>query len=75
MFDMAEIVNDAVWPEKFPWDEWLDGQVRILKRGEDFIRTTLQMQNTVLVHAARVPIRVRTHRIDIDRLQIQAHRG
>lgn len=28
---------------KYPWDEWLDGQHRIAKRGEDFDKDTTEL--------------------------------
>ncbi|GAA2141530.1 hypothetical protein GCM10009760_25790 [Kitasatospora kazusensis] len=39
---MATIVEDLPIPAqragtaRYPWDEWLDGQTRIIVRGEDF---------------------------------------
>jgi hypothetical protein len=29
---------------KYPWDQWLDGQVRVLRRGEHYETTTPSMR-------------------------------
>jgi hypothetical protein len=38
---VAKVVEDFDWgipgrPAKYPWDEWLDGRIWVLRRGEDF---------------------------------------
>ena len=75
---MAEIVDDAVWgaPRKsvsrYPWEEWLDGQTRILTRGVDFTCGVKGMQNSVNVRSFRTNQTIRTRVLDGDRLQIKA---
>lgn len=52
---MAEILDSMPVPVgrpcKYPWDEWMDGQIRIIRRGEDYAITTTGMK-AVLAHAA-----------------------
>lgn len=32
-------------PPKYPWQTWLDGEVHVLRRGEDFTVHPVQMQH------------------------------
>jgi len=77
---MAEIVSNAAWntPRKsvstYPWDEWFDGQTRILTQGEDFTVKPSSIRNAIQVNAFRRNVRVRTAILDGERVQIQALR-
>ncbi len=52
---MAEILKDDYkWntarrgaPGKYPWKEWMDGQVRKIVQGEDFTCKVVSMQTTL----------------------------
>ncbi len=48
---MAEILDDYDFhkkprgaPYKYPWEEWMDGQVRKIIKGEDFTTPVTSMQ-------------------------------
>ena len=79
MCGMAEVVSDSVWAQRrsgrptiYPWAEWLDGQTRILTRGQDFQVTAMSLRNTVQVNGGRHGFQVRTRILDEDRIQLQA---
>lgn len=56
---------------KYPWDEWLDGQIWKLVRGEDFTVAIEQFRNHVY-SAARARGRWVTTRKDGEALVVQA---
>ena len=70
---MAEIVENAKWTSsrKYPWDEWFDGQTRLLRRGEDFELNTDTFRANMTGAAVRRRLRLRTNKIDADTLMIQ----
>lgn len=61
---MAQILND--WPgsdtgvRSYPWDEWMDGKVRLLLKGEDYTCTTQAMRSQVGMKAKALGITYRT---------------
>ena len=78
---MAEIIKKATWetsripkgrPSKYPWDEWLDGQARILTPGEDFDATIQSFRTLAHGVANRRGLRLRTAERQDGRFQIQA---
>lgn len=58
---MAHVVGEfpASPRRKYPWDEWLDGQTRLLVPGEDFDLDMGYMRTTVYGAARRHGVRVR----------------
>ena len=58
--------------EKYPWDEWFDGQVWQLNRGIDFPSTPGEFRSQVYVAARRRDLMVRTAVLDGNILIIQA---
>jgi hypothetical protein len=59
---------------KYPWDEWMDGQCRILNRGEDFQVTPRGMYSAVHAWGRKHGVRVRVQIIGGGRVQVQAFR-
>ncbi len=62
---------------KYPWDEWLDGSVWLLRKGEDYAATTLSFRATVSKTAKREGKKVRSRTIKDEQgegLAIQAYR-
>ena len=62
---MAKIINE--WPtatrtrtSKYPWTEWLDGEMRELVEGVDYETSTISMQAQVGSAAKRLGVRYRT---------------
>jgi hypothetical protein len=45
---------------KYPWDEWLDGKVRVLRKGEHYDTTTGSMRATASSAAKSAGKRLRT---------------
>lgn len=73
---MAEIANDFVFvrtgrPSKYPWQEWCDGQTRILTRGVDFQCHIDSLTNHVHTWARRHGYRARTQSVDVNRVAIR----
>jgi hypothetical protein len=60
-------------PPTYPWDEWLDGRVWKLTRGEDFHSKPRYFGNMAQVSGARRGVKVET-RVDGDVLYIRALR-
>lgn len=78
---MAEIADPAVIftrgpgkPPKYPWDEWLDGQARILVRGVDISadESWRTVRHTARSAAVRKHSLIRTRVIDQDHFALQA---
>ncbi len=62
---MAERLDDfpfKSWTGKFPWDEWLDGSIWRLKRGEDFDITPAGFRAGMQYNANKRGGKVRTRR-------------
>ncbi len=65
---MAERMSGEIPPQrgrsKYPWHEWADGNLWLLKRGEDYVIADLTMQNTAHIHARNHGMKVvtRTHK-------------
>ena len=62
---MAKIINE--WPtatrtrtSKYPWTEWMDGEMRQLVQGVDYETSTLSMQAQVGSAAKRLGVKYRT---------------
>ena len=66
---MAQVL-EAFPAREYNWDEWLDGEPRVLIRGEDFDTDPASMRVTVYRAATRRGQRVRTM-IEGDTLVIQ----
>jgi hypothetical protein len=70
---MAKIIDKPVFTGRdlYPWDEWFDGQMRLLTRGEDFQTTAQTMCNSIAGAAQRrrVTVQVVKHG---DQIQLQA---
>jgi hypothetical protein len=60
-------------PSTYPWDEWLDGRVWKLTRGEDFPSKPRYFGNMAQVSGSRRGVKVET-RVDGDDLYIRALR-
>jgi hypothetical protein len=60
--------------EMYPWDEWLDGSIWKLVRGDDFTTKTKSFQYQVYAKAARRDVNVRVSVRDGNTLVIQAYR-
>jgi hypothetical protein len=57
---------------RYPWDEWLDGQARILVKGEDFDVDILKMQNNFGSVARTRGLRGTTVKLSDTELAVQA---
>lgn len=70
------VVNPVPWAAraKYPWDEWMDGQCRILEPGEDFEVTPRHMYSAVHAWGKKHGVRVRVQIIGGGRVQVQAVR-
>jgi len=70
---MAEVVGGMDFPSrgKYPWDEWTDGQVRRLRKGQDFQCDTRSMQAYIYLIATRRGMKGRTVIEDDDTIIIQ----
>lgn len=69
------------WPEgrvmrgtysRYPWEEWLDGNIWMLKQGEDFFADIKSMRVMSYNMAKKVGLRVNTTTIDERTLVIKA---
>jgi hypothetical protein len=58
--------------KRYPWDEWMDGQVRILVQGEDFDSSTIQMQNVFASAARRRGLQGATVTVSDTEIAVQA---
>ena len=56
----------------YPWDEWLDGQIRKLDRGPDFDGPAMSVERVIRTSANRRGIRVRI-RVEGESIYLQAH--
>jgi len=56
----------------YPWEEWLDGQIRKLDKGEDFDGPAMSVERVIRTSANRRGIRVRI-RVEGDSIYLQAH--
>lgn len=70
---MSKIANDFQFaksgrPEKYPWEEWSDGQTRVITRGVDFTCEVDSIQNNIHVWARRNSLKARTQKVESDRL-------
>jgi hypothetical protein len=73
---MADIANDFEFvrpgkSRKYPWDEWSDGQTRILTKGTDFECSMASIQNGLHVWARRHGLIARTQRVESDRVAVR----
>jgi hypothetical protein len=73
---MAEIANDFVFartgrPSLYPWDEWSDGQTRIVERFVDFHCAMDSFTNHVHTWARRHGFRARTQTVAVNRIAIR----
>ena len=58
--------------EKYPWSEWMDGKPRQLKRGTDFSNSLVCFRNNAQQFAKRRGLKLVTHIVDNDTIDIQA---
>lgn len=49
---------------KYPWEEWVDGTLRTIKRGEDFDVQVFVMQSQLHTYAAKNGFKVETETSD-----------
>ncbi|MDA8318846.1 MAG: hypothetical protein M0030_03395 [Actinomycetota bacterium] len=75
---MAKILDRDVRPmtgkgNGYPWDEWLDGQPRLLERGVDFLSGPADLRTAAYRAAEKRGIRVRTQ-VAGENLEVQAIR-
>jgi len=73
---MSEITKDFDFsrmgrPRLYPWDEWSDGQIRILRKGTDFDCEADSIQNGIYVYARRMGYKASTKRISWDQVACQ----
>jgi hypothetical protein len=71
---MAKKVN--AWPTtsnstRYPWDQWLDGNIWALTKGDDFDQNTEHFRAQVYIAARNRGVKARTTRLG-DVLHIQA---
>lgn len=59
--------------QKYPWNEWLDGSIWELKKGEDFTINTRIMRNSARSAADRRRVQIRTQIPNENTLIIQAY--
>ncbi len=75
---MSEILADYTWdkrrrgrPTKYPWDEWMDGQIRRIVWGKDFNCKVESMRAALRTRVpSDSPIKVRTSVADKERMTI-----
>ena len=66
---MAEVIRDEEWPSDpwqagvYPWDEWLDGQPRRLRRGVDFEALPSSFRGAAAMAATRRRVKIRTRTV------------
>lgn len=48
---------------KYPWNEWLDGQVRMLRKGEQYETTTASMRAIASAAAKKAGKRLRSKEV------------
>jgi hypothetical protein len=81
---MAEILREYDWTRAsahienarsraYPWEEWLDGQIRKLTRGDDFDGPSMSVERVIRTSANRRGIRVRI-RVEGESIYLQAHK-
>lgn len=61
---------------KYPWDDWLDGSVWLLRRGEDFSTSILSFRATASTMAKRSGKKLRSRAVSDENgegLAIQAY--
>jgi hypothetical protein len=63
---------DKIRSRAYPWDEWLDGQIRKLDRVTDFDGPAMSVERVIRTSANRRGIRVRI-RVEGDSIYLQAH--
>jgi len=63
---------DKARSRAYPWEEWLDGQIRKLDRGPDFDGPAMSVERVIRTSANRRGIRVRI-RVEGDSIYLQAH--
>ena len=63
---------DKARSRAYPWDEWLDGQIRKLDRVTDFDGPAMSVERVIRTSANRRGIRVRI-RVENDSIYLQAH--
>jgi hypothetical protein len=70
---MAQILNTDLKPVKYPWEEWADGQARLLVKGEDFTCETISMISSLRKYADKVgkSVVVLRHKENRDNLEVQ----
>lgn len=75
---MAEILEDYEWdkhylgrPSRYPWTEWMDGQTRVLKDGEDFVCKPSSLVAYLREKATKADMKVHISHPDDDNLIIQ----
>jgi hypothetical protein len=56
----------------YPWDEWMDGQARILVKGEDFDVSIINMQNAFSGAARRRGLSCTTTKVSDTEVAVQA---
>jgi hypothetical protein len=61
--------------ERYPWDQWLDGSIWVLTKGEDFDCTITAIRSGAFAAAARRRIKVRTSNPDDQTLILQGYSG
>lgn len=66
MSEEKSLHDSLVWPkkvteEKYPWDEWFNGNVWKLKPGEDFVVGLRSFRSAIYMAAKRYGYRVKTH--------------
>ena len=63
---MSRVLKDYDWSEsrrmKYPWNDWLDGRVWEIERGEDFVVDAEQMRKNIYNAAWTRGLAVRTGR-------------
>jgi hypothetical protein len=73
---MATTTDEPLLPgrkAKYPWSEWTDGRVWILKQGEDFDVSPLAMRSLIYTRATKNGMSATT-RVRGEELRFQFHR-
>lgn len=66
MTEESPLHESLVWPkkiteEKYPWNDWFNGNVWKLKPGEDFVVDLRSFRSAIYMAAKRYGYRVKTH--------------
>lgn len=72
---MSEVLDEFNFGPKYPWPQWMDGQIRRITKGEDFDIDTEKMRITLYRGAISEGVRVRAKKVNETQIVFQAYGG